>query len=319
MYLLGTDEAGYGPNLGPLLIAVSAWSIPDNLDPGKLDEHVASVIAREAPSRRKHDDRLVIADSKQLYNPARGLGLLERQFHLALRLTGQQPTTWRELWQGGLVIGEQPLDATPWHAEFDEPLPLESPAVEASLVTRILHELAECGVRLERLQARAVFPLEFNTLVDRHETKSHVLSDLTLELLCRTIHSLPPGAALAVCDKHGARNHYGPLLQPHVDAWIEVLRESAAESAYRWTESGRAVELRLQPRCEGHIPAALASMTAKYLRELAMRAFNRFWCDRVPGLKPTAGYPQDARRFADAIKSSQTELGIAPAVLWRKK
>ena len=26
-YLLGTDEAGYGPNLGPLVVAASAWEL----------------------------------------------------------------------------------------------------------------------------------------------------------------------------------------------------------------------------------------------------------------------------------------------------
>ena len=44
---------------------------------------------------------------------------------------------------------------------------------------------------------------------------------------------------------------------------------------------------------EEFLPTALASMTAKYLRELSMRAFNEFWCARVTGLRPTAGYPMD--------------------------
>ena len=38
---------------------------------------------------------------------------------------------------------------------------------------------------------------------------------------------------------------------------------------------------------------ALASMLAKYLREVFMRQFNRFWLGHVDGLKPTAGYPGD--------------------------
>ena len=46
-------------------------------------------------------------------------------------------------------------------------------------------------------------------------------------------------------------------------------------------------------------------MASKYLRELAMRAFNDFWCTRVPGLAPTAGYPRDARRFKTAIEPLQ--------------
>ncbi len=28
-YLIGTDEAGYGPNLGPLTISASVWQVAD--------------------------------------------------------------------------------------------------------------------------------------------------------------------------------------------------------------------------------------------------------------------------------------------------
>ncbi len=58
-------------------------------------------------------------------------------------------------------------------------------------------------------------------------------------------------------------------------------------------------------------------MTSKYLRELAMRAFNDFWCSRVPNLTATAGYPVDAKRFKAAIAAAQTELGIDDQLLWR--
>ena len=58
-------------------------------------------------------------------------------------------------------------------------------------------------------------------------------------------------------------------------------------------------------------------MTAKYLRETAMRPFNEFWCARVPGLKPTAGYPVDAKRFKKQIATAQRELAIDDQILWR--
>ena len=60
-------------------------------------------------------------------------------------------------------------------------------------------------------------------------------------------------------------------------------------------------------------------MVSKYLRELAMRAFNDFWCGRVANLQPTAGYPVDAARFRSEIRTAQAELGIADHVLWRKR
>ena len=30
-YLIGTDEAGYGPNLGPLVISATVWEVPDDV------------------------------------------------------------------------------------------------------------------------------------------------------------------------------------------------------------------------------------------------------------------------------------------------
>ena len=72
-------------------------------------------------------------------------------------------------------------------------------------------------------------------------------------------------------------------------------------------------------RGEAELPTALASMTAKYHRELAMRAFNDFWTKQVPGLRPTAGYPNDAKRFKAAIAHRQRELGIDDCDLWRNR
>jgi hypothetical protein len=57
-------------------------------------------------------------------------------------------------------------------------------------------------------------------------------------------------------------------------------------------------------------------MAAKYLRELAMKAFNQFWQQHVPGLKPTAGYPVDARRFRAEIDAARAALKIPGG--WRK-
>jgi hypothetical protein len=122
------------------------------------------------------------------------------------------------------------------------------------------------------------------------------------------------------CDKHGGRSRYAALLQ-HVfpDTWVEVCQESRNQSVYRWGAPARRVEARFTARGERFLPAALASMTSKYLRELAMRAFNAFWHQHLPGLQPTAGYPVDARRFRAEIGPIQQQLGIPDALLWRNR
>ena len=58
-------------------------------------------------------------------------------------------------------------------------------------------------------------------------------------------------------------------------------------------------------------------MLSKYLRELAMQAFNHFWVAQIPGLKATAGYPTDARRFKQEIEPIQRALQIDDRLVWR--
>ena len=53
---------------------------------------------------------------------------------------------------------------------------------------------------------------------------------------------------------------------------------------------------------ERHLPVALASMGAKYVRELSMRRLNAFFAQRMEGLHPTAGYVEDGRRYLAEVK-----------------
>jgi hypothetical protein len=127
-------------------------------------------------------------------------------------------------------------------------------------------------------------------------------------------------ALVIQCDKHGGRNRYAALLQ-HLfpDSWIEVREESTAQSVYRWGPTTQRVEARFAAKGERFLPSALASMAAKYVRELGMQAFNEFWAAHVPGIRPTAGYPADARRFVTQIRNRQQQLGISDNILWRTR
>jgi ribonuclease HII len=122
-------------------------------------------------------------------------------------------------------------------------------------------------------------------------------------------------------DKHGGRNTYAAVLQDAVpEGFVIAHQESSARSVYSVTGLRRAVRWTFQPRADAeHFSVALASMVSKYVREVLMGEFNRFWQGRVPGLKPTAGYPNDAKRYYDAIRPAAERLGIPEAALWRRK
>ena len=153
-----------------------------------------------------------------------------------------------------------------------------------------------------------------------HESKGAALSHLTLDLIAELMQPLGNGPISVLCDKHGGRNRYAALLNEHFfEGFVEVRGEGRQSSTYRFGPRERRVEFQFRAKAESCLPAALASMASKYLRELAMEAFNAFWTARVPNLAPTAGYPQDARRFRAEIAAKQRELGIDETILWRKK
>jgi hypothetical protein len=188
------------------------------------------------------------------------------------------------------------------------------------LLRALCTALASAGVRLMEIRSKALFPEEFNRRVEHHGTKATALSHATLELVASLVEPLERDPVSVICDKHGARNRYGRLLAEHFPGWlIEIHGESRPGSVYRFGPAERRVEIRFQTKAESHVPTALASMASKYLRELAMRALNDFWRERVVGLRPTAGYPQDAKRFRADVAAVQAKLGIDDRVLWRAR
>jgi hypothetical protein len=191
------------------------------------------------------------------------------------------------------------------------------------------------GVRPLFIRARLVFPEQFNDLVAHFGNKASALSHVTIGLLrevmdCLTIYGPSSGPQLstlnprprihAVCDKHGGRSFYTALLQHHFsEHWISPTYESHAESHYEWGPEEARVRVVFRMNGETFLPTALASMTAKYLRELAMKAFNEFWCAHVPNIRPTAGYYGDSRRFKKDIAAKQRELKIDDYLIWRNR
>ena len=314
--LLGTDEAGYGPNLGPLVVALSAWQTPSKLRPEALYEHLAEVVTN---AWQADEPRLAIADSKELYSPGNGLAALEQGVLSCLALLGQQPPSTVALWKLLAAHCHAERTSLAWHAAEEEALPLDAcPLHIGRCVDHVASGLKKAGMELKGLRAAAIFPGAFNAEVERHENKATVLSLVTLELIKSALDELPALPATVTCDKHGGRDRYAHLIQ-HVfgEEPVRVVRESRAESVYRLKYAGRKLELQFLAKGERMLAAALASMTAKYLREVSLRPFNRFWQDLVPGLKATAGYPNDSHRFKAEILTAQQRLGIEDRLLWR--
>lgn len=354
-YLIGTDEAGYGPKLGPLVVSATLWrfaltadgdAAPEDAPPRSLfdalDESDESVDAApddpfddETPLLERWNQRLEplcglkgifpVVDSKKLYHTGQ-LGRLERSARVALALTGETPTTFRELLA---VLAPTSIAVPRWEEGVDFPIPRADASRDAvgesftATVEKVGDALEQKGVRLLKMKSRRIHPAEFNALLEPDRLKSDLLADATLSLATDLIAQIPSTGASAspriilLCDKLGGRNRYGDLLRRYFpDLPLRTFAESSGLSRYK---IGDALTVRFQARGERNRPTAAASLASKYLRELSMEPFNAYWSERVPNLKPTAGYPEDARRFLADIESAFPASGLTMAELWRNK
>jgi hypothetical protein len=108
---------------------------------------------------------------------------------------------------------------------------------------------------------------------------------------------------------------------------VEIVEESDNKSRYAITHEdpqGRERRAGISFLVEGetmHMPVALASMVAKFTRELAMMRFNQHWnAARVAAscaeIKPTAGYRNDAHRWLEEIGPVMTDEDRKQLVRW---
>ncbi len=321
-FILGIDEAGYGPNLGPLVVTATLWEVPAEVDEDGLYGLLADAIAPTLKQAAAGGNRcLAMADSKRLYQPGGGVRHLERGVLGGLRVLGVQVDLWSEVWDALVPGSLETLARIPWYAEYDEPVPVDAVAEDIpALGVHLSKALAARGVFLRKIISEAAFPARFNELLLLHESKGAALSHLSLRLAAQMIETVDAGPIGIVCDKHGGRNRYSRLIEEYFPGWlVENHGETRERSEYHLGPPDRRVRVCFRARAEACLPVALASMASKYLRELAMRALNAFWCRNVPGLKPTAGYPVDAARFRQDIAQAQHAMGIRDHLLWRNR
>lgn len=320
-WVVGIDEAGYGPNLGPLVQAAVCLHLPDD-DPAGWD-------ALKAVVRRAHepaDGRLLIDDSKKVYTRG-GLAALERG---VLGVFGLVPQPLGQFLDNPVV--PQTLTELRREAWFDpeHQLPVAITADELPALADTWIGGAYTPMQASPYGGMAcVTPApRFNQLVDTNGSKAAAVVEGLLALMPHARHAghvagrwLTEDPVVIQCDKLGGRNYYAALVQQAFpDGWVVAEVESAAESRYRVEQLDRPVTVTFRPRADGDsVAVALASMLCKYLREVCMRQFNRFWATHVPGLAPTAGYPQDAKRYYEAIRPAMDKLGLTADQVWRKK
>jgi hypothetical protein len=314
---IGIDEAGYGPNLGPLVMTAVIAEGPAGVRPDPWAD-LAPAVARAGGD----PSRLWIDDSKKVYASGKSLDRLEAAALAAVAAaTGETPCDLAALLRALEAGTPADVELEPW---LDGPPPPVPRPGAGAPVARALDRRPLEGAPWRIVGARSVVvgPARFNAGLDRHGSKAAVHFDAFARLLRRAWDDArAAGPARVRGDKHGGRHFYlDALASAFPGTWIDRGPEGPDLSRYTLRDGDRRLDLDLLPRADADDGlVALASLVSKYVRERWMDIFNRYWCSRIPGLRPTAGYPADAARFRLAIGPHCGALGLEPACWWRAK
>ncbi len=284
MRFCGIDEAGYGPTLGPLgIVRVVA----------EADDRAALTAAFAATGVR---------DSKEVHDP-KDLAPLESVALAAITWAcGFQPDTAADCFA---LLGEtaEIRRGIPWMAGAAD---LRLPVAASAVPTWDLG-----SVRPRGLGGSLVQPREYNATL-RIGCNKAVLEWRHVARLLVESHDATT-CSETVVDRLGGRKFYGGLLQEAFPAVLVLIeQETDRVSRYRLPAAdhdGHGIGFYVGGEAVSPL-TAVASCIAKYARELHMLLLNRYWCTRMPWLAPTAGYPQDAKRWLHQLGTGYAEAWI---------
>ncbi|MBN1437253.1 MAG: hypothetical protein JW936_09265 [Sedimentisphaerales bacterium] len=310
--LVGIDEAGYGPILGPLVMSAAVWELPDDLLKQPLWDVLRASTAKVASGSA---GRIIINDSKKLKQSGGGYGRLQRGVLAALAAVegaGLPGTLGGLLKTLGCDEREQ-LAEYPWYGLVYHDYGLDYDVDDVTTAGKALAgDAGKHGMKLRGLWARPLWAGHFNRLVEAMENKATVSFYLASQLIDRAYREFGDRKLQIMIDKQGGRSHYRAQLQRlFPQCSMKILKETDTTSSYELTEPGRAMKIHFLAKGETRqMPIALASMISKYVREVFMELLNKFFLERCPEIKPTAGYYTDGQRFLADLAKHDLPTGV---------
>jgi ribonuclease HII len=304
-FVLGVDENGLGPRLGPLIVTAVALEA----DPSVPKSERAAL---SRPSRRDGlADRL--ADSKALVRyGASSLGEAWARA-IADRLGAGGSKTPDDL------VHALGLDAP---AELRAPCPADherqcwghvGEAFEASdedvaIAHADLDRLAKKGLRVRALRTAIVCTRRLNEAAAKGV--SRFLVDLhTMERLVLKLRGELGQDVYAVCGKVGGYDKYDTAFGPLSGHLRMTLAEGRKRSEYRFPGVGTLAFVR--DADDSHLVVSLASLVGKWVRDLMMNRIIRYHREDVPDLPDASGYHDPTTtQFIEATALVREKRGL---------
>ncbi len=291
MILVGIDENGLGPRLGPLLVTAVSARCTDS-----------GAKAAQKPPTKAMGARL--GDSKDLVSHG-DVALGEAWARAAhARIAGSIAKSPDDLLHALCIDSSAQLrarcpddhEAQCWRA--DELFSAEDSMVES--VASDLDKLAARGIEITRVETSIICSERLNDAIDRKLSRFHV--DLhAMERLVISARAAANENVVAICGKVGGLNRYGDQFGPLSDRLHAVVEEGRARSEYQFPDVGRIAFVR---DADGsHLIVGMASLIGKWAREVLMARIVRHYREDNPDLPQASGYHDPVTtRFISATK-----------------
>lgn len=300
MRVMGVDENGMGPRLGPLVATSLTLETPRYSR--------APLCARGL--------RLGLTDSKD----TGGFGRMGFTESVALALLGypldrEAPASADALLEQVFPDVDTRLRACCpdrstaeqcWGVDLRLPAFGGDPAFGRTLIERLV---GRSRLRIVDVRSRVACAGVLNAELRNGRNKLDV--DLALfEDMIESVHRQHGGPLLAVCGMIGGIRDYASRFARFETERVRPLQSRRGQRRYAIDELG---EIRFEVDADArHLPVALASIVGKYVREICMRRIGEFYRRSDPDLRLASGYHDPVTtRFIDATESSRRRLGIA--------
>lgn len=320
--LIGIDEAGYGPLLGPLTVSAAGFVVSDDQ---LASDHWGILKKAISKEKRSLKGRLLITDSKKAYNRKAGPVHLRRTVLTAIKNmvpNAEVPKTSKELAETLCPDCATRLDGYPWYEKLNaQPLGADQDAI--TIASNVLNtSLKENDMELVMLNSRCLDVGYYNKMVQSVKNKSRVLFTSIAGLMQQALDMAAQGQMLQiVVDRQGGRTNYrDPLRRMFPQHQLSVIKQDENISSYELVGNGKTMKVHFVVKADTKcMPVCLASMTSKYLREVLVESINDYFLGHCDKIKPTAGYWKDGLRFVEDLRTHLPDLEYQQEKLVRSR
>jgi ribonuclease HII len=303
MLIVGIDENGLGPLLGPLVVTGVSFRAP------AYDRDALFALA---------GPELPAADSKRLFGRGRAAAAeaaVLRWLELFGRAADDSAGLERRIVAPSRFAAPCPDPIPGICAGPPLPLPRAGGARAEGRLLGVWDRFDRAGVKPAGVAAHVLCAGAFNRALAEPGMHKLRLDFALMMSAARRLVGPAGGDALVLCGKVGGTAAYGDWLAEEGLAVAAVVREGRDESAYDVRGLGRLCFVR--DGDASHLPIAVASMIGKYVRELAVERLNRAL--GRGGARRASGYRDPVTAgFVEETAAARAAAGIPDACFLRR-